>query len=184
MSRKLRSIGKTMAAALVIGLATFAASHAHASELDFSYTESTGSVLSGTFDGTLLSNGNVFDVSSVSSLFVNGAAVVDPTYVHQEVIVDGLIVPAAVSLDGSYMNLFASNGFNDFGFATGVPDATSWSIEFATPGYGGTNTVETYNPSDWSASLVATTPEPSSLALCGTGILGLAGVARRKLLRS
>jgi len=36
-------------------------------------------------------------------------------------------------------------------------------------------------PTTFSASGIAQTPEPSSLVLMGTGILGLAGVARRKL---
>jgi hypothetical protein len=184
MSRKIRSIGKTMAAALVFGLATFSAPRAHASELDFSYTESIGYVLSGTFDGTLLSDGNVFDVSSVSSLFVNGVAVAGPSYIAQDIVVEGRNTAAAVSLDGSYMDLLAFNGFNDFAFAAGIPGAGSVNTAWATQGYGGTGSLEVYNPSDWSASLVATTPESSSLVLCGTGILGLAGVARRKFLRS
>jgi hypothetical protein len=84
------------------------------------------------------------------------------------------------------MDLLAYNGFNDFAFAAGslAPGYGSGNTAWATPGYGGTNALETYNPSNWSASLVATTPEPGSLALCGTGILGLAGIARRKFLRS
>jgi hypothetical protein len=36
-------------------------------------------VLSGTLDGTLLSDGNDFDVTSVSSLFINGVAVAHPS---------------------------------------------------------------------------------------------------------
>jgi hypothetical protein len=74
---------KAMAAAIVLGLATFAAvTTAGSTTIGFSYTlPNEGTVLSGTFDGTLLSNGNDFDVTSVSSLFVNGVAVAPPSTV-------------------------------------------------------------------------------------------------------
>jgi PEP-CTERM motif len=189
MSSWPRFISKAMAVAVVIGLATLAAApSAQASTLDFSYTfPSTGKVLSGSLDGTLLSGGNIFDVTSVSSLFVNGVAVALPTGVYSEdLYILAINNPAAVSVDGSYMNLGAIGGSNAFAFAVGDHTAASifkGNVAGATIGYGGNDFYEPYSNANWSASVEAApsaVPEPGSFALLGSGVLGLVGVARRK----
>jgi hypothetical protein len=185
MSRQPRFISKAMAT-IAIGLATFAATpSAQASELDFRYVLSgEGSVLTGTFDGMLLSDGNDFEVTSVSSLFVNGVAVAPPTEVFSmdDIYVLGTHSPAEVSLDGSYMNLYLVGDLDVLAFAVGDQTAADFGFPAvgATTGYGGSNFFEVYSSADWSASLGAV-PEPGSFALLGTGVLGLAGVVRRKL---
>jgi PEP-CTERM motif len=160
---------------------------AHASELTFSYTLDTGNVLSGVLVGTLLSDGNTFDVTSFSTLFVNGAAVTTPTTIYTpDVLYEKIEDTPAVSLNGLYQNLYVADNTDTFGLAAGdqLTILAGGNFEGATLGYGGNNFFNSdYNPADWSASIVgstAATPEPSTFVFLGTGLLGLAGAARHK----
>jgi hypothetical protein len=177
-------------AAAVLASTFATVSLAHASELDFSYTLDTGNVLSGVLDGTLLSDGNTFDVTSVSSLFVNGAAVTTPfTILGTDGVFLGINDTPAVSLNGLYQNLYGMEGFDVFVFAVGdqFSSQEGGNFEGATLGYGGSNIANPdYSAADWSASLAgstAATPEPSTFVFLGTGLLGLAGAVRRKFIR-
>jgi hypothetical protein len=180
-----------LTAAAVLTAFTFATVPlAHASELTFSYTLDTGNVLSGVLDGTLLSDGNTFDVTSASSLFVNGAAVTTPfTISSSDDAFQGINDAPAVSLNGLYQNLYAAAGVDIFVLAAGdeFSSQAGANYEGATLGYGGTNVANPdYSAADWSASIVgstAATPEPSTFVFLGTGLLGLAGAARRKFIR-
>jgi hypothetical protein len=163
---------KTLFAALVALAPALFASAAKADVLDFSYTLSgTGNVLSGTMDGTLLSGGNDFDVSSFGSLFVNDVAVPLPFLIDsadEAILADN--TPAEVSLNGSYMDLFAFDGEDLLAFAVGdaFSSASGGNVAGATPGYGGDSYLESYAPNNWTASIEdASTPvpEPSSLLL-------------------
>jgi hypothetical protein len=160
---------KTIFAALFTLAPALFASSAKADVLDFSYVMSTGSVISGTMDGTLLTDSNDFDVSSFGSLFVNSVAVTVPFLIESTdyAILDET-TPAEVSLNGSYMNLAVESYTDDLVFA--VNDATSAILDGgyagASPGYGGDNSLEPYVQSNWTASIApAPVPEPSSLLL-------------------
>ena len=72
-------------------------------------------------------------------------------------------------------NLFTSAGTVQFYF--NYYDALAGSDSNATPN--GLSGLVTYNYTP--AAPIAVTPEPSSLALLGTGILGVAGVLRKRL---
>jgi hypothetical protein len=166
------------------------ASSAQADVIDFGYLLPTsGNVVSGSIDGTLLGDGNVFDVSSFIKLFVNGVSVATPTLIDSgDAAYTGGSAPAAVSLDGSYLNLYASDPADDV-LALLVGDAAAASLGIngagATTGYGGSNLVEAYVPGNWTASLESVpVPEPASILLMLVPLALLAStwrVARRSV---
>jgi hypothetical protein len=167
-------------AGVVIGAA---APRAQASEIDFSYTfADTQNVLSGAMDGTLQSDGNTFDVTSIAALDLNGTAVTIPSAViGADLAFLGTNTLAAVSLDGSYMNLYAATSADAFVFAAGdlTADYFGSDLVAATTGYGSTGNLTTdYVQANWSASLVGV-PEPATLALL-LAPLGMLAWARTK----
>jgi hypothetical protein len=156
---------------------------AQAEMLDFSYLmPDTGNVVAGSVDGTLLSDGNVFDLSSFLTLSVNGISVAlpttittpDKTYANDN-------TPAAMSLDGSYLNVYATDSTNILAFAVGDVAVLAGDIDGnqagGTPGYGGGGDYAPYVQSNWTASLESV-PEPSSILLMLAPLALLVSIGR------
>ena len=92
-----------------------------------------------------------------------------------------IVGPGAVTItlsDGATTTLNPSDPGNNFGFfgVTALGGVT-W-VDITEP-Y--TLASQAINLKDFSYGTASTTPEPASLVLLGTGVLGLAGVIRRKL---
>jgi hypothetical protein len=77
------------------------------------------------------------------------------------------------------------NAFGTYDLTTAIGPITDTSFirpDLPNGTTGGLLTIVSAGDSTFTATLGATTPEPSSILLFGSGILGLAGVLRRKLL--
>jgi len=74
-----------------------------------------------------------------------------------------------------------SNTEMDIGSVT-VSVSSGSIVDFTMGGYGdGTYTQWDYATGSWDPINTTSTPEPASIALLGSGLLGVAGVLRRKL---
>jgi hypothetical protein len=125
-----------------------------------------------TFDPTLIYNNDTVDltVNSFSDSEVSASIPTGFSYAAGTIAFGGI-------LNGTNVD----NGGNDFvleisGVNTSNPDVVLYVSTTAS----NNNTYVDYSGTATMTEVTSATPEPSSLALFGTGILSLAGVARRR----
>jgi hypothetical protein len=184
----------------VAGLLLLAGATAQAETFTFSFS---GSGFSGT--GTLIGTAdpyttNAFDITSANGT-INGGQIVlapgstgdssgkvtDPTgafYVNDVIYLDGNQGnqgggPGTSVVDNNgllFLDLSASTYYNIF---SGSPVGNDQIIN--RPGIYPSSVPITFTVTETFGSSVAATPEPSSLALLGTGLLGAVGMLRRRI---
>ena len=145
---------------------------AHADTFNFSYT-GTGISASGTFTGGLTGQAGVYSITSITGSR-NGRAISGLD--NNDAFADQLLYFPATTVSGVLLNpTYVDNDGIAF-FVDGIDYNIFSSVTRPT-------VVENdLGPAiDLSVSrAIAVTPEPSSLALLGTGILGVAGVLRKR----
>jgi len=145
------------------------ASVASAENFTFSYTGLTGSTASGTLTATAES-GDQFLITGITNGLVDGTAITSLLGTNAYEGNDNLLFfPSTGNLDNDGFSFATASGdVNLFDGALGYSlDATNLPDDIL-----GTFTL---------APAVSATPEPNSLLLLGTGLLGAIGVLRRKM---
>jgi len=133
----------------------------------------------GLYDG----NGNLL----ASTVIDNSSIWTDPSTYH---FAFNLTTPVALTRGQTYVIEGVSNSdpytWNDAGFVTYAPITilgNNWQVG-SSPVFNGTGVINDVTDGYWGPNFgwdPTPTPEPGSLLLVGTGIVGLAGVIRRKL---
>ena len=174
---------------LLCAVLTFAAS-ARAETYAINATLGQGGTVTGTFDYTLATGYTDIDITVGKDTFGPSEASTGPSYSFG---------PVTFTINfGSDLFYLSSVNYASTAMFTlewvsplsGVPDTLSTRAVYD---YGGTNTIDDYSTGSGDyfsggtvtpvASVTSVTPEPSSMVLLGTGVLGVAGMVRRKFLK-
>jgi hypothetical protein len=178
---KLGRFARLLALPVALTLTTLAA---HADTFNWSLTGPAASLggFPGTGSGTLTatqSSGDEWVINSISGIFDDSTI----TGLVKFEFSDNLLFPDSTFLDTDGLGFETANGTEINVWSAYAPGSTD-----ITPGnnyseiVGGNN--GGFGVGTFSLTPVAPTPEPSAFALLGTGLLGAAGVARRRFLRS
>ena len=166
-------------AALACAAALGLAGTAHAEKFDFSYTFTSGAVVTGSVDGKF--EGAYVDNLSNLQLSYNGNAFSSATVgqTWDPSVVDFTSAPVRLAFDGSNNEFYLTDGTLSFGFINDVANFGGPSI-FASDLDLATNNADSDAAINQWTLAAAPIPEPGALALMLAG-LGLVGtVARRR----
>jgi PEP-CTERM motif len=176
---KLRRLARLLAFPVALTFTTLAA---HADTFNWSLTGPAASLggFPGTGSGTLTatqSSGDEWAINSISGIFDDSAI----TGLVKFEFSDNLLFPNSTFLDTDGLGFETANGTEVNVWSAYAPGSTD-----ITPGNNYSEIVSGsgFGVGTFSLTPVAATPEPSTFALLGTGLLGAAGVTRRRFLRS